>query len=175
MFLVPQNLLIDILGRGGDVGFSYFERILENFGFVSAAYIRSILSLCAISRLASHVFTDGCNDHVLQRERDAFPWHYWPRRKHRVRLAAAATAITTTPSSPHCQHIRPNIFRGRPEIKRRRRRWENTLRDEESWGTWCSRRVGIASRRGEQRLPFASKRTENARCNDCKSVVFELS
>lgn len=48
-----------------------------------------ILAVCHVESVVSHVFTDDCNNHVLQCERDAFPWHYWPKRKHCIRLSVS--------------------------------------------------------------------------------------
>lgn len=53
-----------------------------------------ILAMCHVESVVSHVFTDDCNNHVLQCKRDAFPWYYWPTRKHYIRFVClAATNI----------------------------------------------------------------------------------
>lgn len=56
-----------------------------------------ILAVCHVESVVSHVFTDDCNNHVLQCERDAFPWHYWPKRKHCIRFVC----LSVPPPSSH--------------------------------------------------------------------------
>lgn len=148
--------------------------------------------------VAPHVFADGRNDHTYCNQRDAFPWYYWPKRKHRVRLAVVDTATTTIAAidtnhytSTHFQpptitviaaasagrrRVMPahptNISRGRQEIKRRMRK--HVVGRGESR---CSWRAGIAAKYdqgggGGGGLLFAWKRNGNARCNDCRSDAY---
>lgn len=62
-----------------------------------------ILAVCHVGSVVSHVFTDDCNNHVLQCERDAFPWYYWPKRKHCVRFVCSVPPPRVT----RCHHPLP--------------------------------------------------------------------
>jgi len=60
-----------------DSAFFFFFEKSTNSGFMSTTYIRSILSLYYhIKSVVANVFINDRNDHILQREYDAFPWHY---------------------------------------------------------------------------------------------------